>query len=76
MKFNFSFLKNNFRFLLMMNLNFFSFENLFEEMILKMIVLFLKKSSLMKEFFMTLTIIFLQNFDLKQSDAQFHHVKK
>jgi len=76
MKFNFSFLRNNFRYLLMMNLNFFSFKNLFEEMILKMIVLFLKKSSLMKEFFMTLTMIFLQNFDSKQSDAQFHHVKK
>ncbi len=47
----------------MMNLNFFSFENLFEKMILKMITFFLKKSSSMKEFFMTLAMILLRNFD-------------
>jgi len=76
MKFNFSFLRNNFRFSLMMNLNFFSFENLFEEMILEIIILFLKRSSLMKELFMTLAMILLQNFDLKQSDARLRHVKK
>jgi len=34
-------------------------------MILKMIILFLKKSSLMKEFFMTLVMILLQNFNSK-----------
>ncbi len=60
----------------MMNLNFFSFENLFEEMILEMIILFLKRSSLMKELFMTLAMILLQNFDSKQSNAQLCHVKK
>jgi len=53
----------------MMNLNFFSFENLFEEMILEMIALFLEKSSSMKEFSMTLAMTLLQNFDSKQSDA-------
>ncbi len=76
MKFNFSFLRNNFRFLLMMNLNFFSFENLFKKMILKVIVFFLKKLSSMKEFFMTLVMILLQNFDSRQSDAWLRHVKK
>ncbi len=76
MKFNFSFLRNNFRFLSTMNLNFFSFENLFEEMILEMIALFLKRSSSMKKFFMTLVMILLQNFNSKQSDAQLCYVKK
>ncbi len=47
----------------MMNSNFFSFKNLFKEVILKMIALFLEESSLMKEFFMTLVMILLQNFD-------------
>ncbi len=60
----------------MMNLNFFSFENLFKKMILKVIVFFLKKLSSMKEFFMTLVIILLQNFDSRQSDAWLRHVKK
>jgi len=46
-----------------MNSNFFSFENLFKKMILKIIILFLKESSLTKEFFMTLAMILLQNFD-------------
>ncbi len=59
-----------------MNLNFFSFENLFEKMILKMIAFFLKKSSLMKEFFIIVVMILLQNFDSKWSDAQLRHVKK
>jgi len=63
MKFNFSFLRNNFRFSSMMNLNFFFFKNLFEKMILKVIVLFLKELSSTKEFFMTLVMILLQNFD-------------
>jgi len=48
-----------------MNLNFFSFKNLFEKMILKMIIFFLEKSSSMKEFFMTLMMIFLRNFNSK-----------
>jgi len=76
MKFNFSFLRNNFRFLSTMNSNFFSFKNLFEEMILEMIVLFLKESLSTKELFMTLATTFLQNFDLKQSDARLCYVKK
>jgi len=59
-----------------MNLNFFSFENLFERMILEMIALFLKELSSMKKLFMTLVMILLQNFDSRQSDAQLHHVKK
>ncbi len=60
----------------MMNSNFFSFKNLFKEVILKMIALFLEESSLMKEFFMTLVMILLQNFDSRWSDARLHHVKK
>jgi len=59
MKFNFSFLRNNFKFSSTINSNFFSFKNLFEKMILEMIVLFLKKSSSIKEFFMTLMMILL-----------------
>jgi len=69
MKFNFSFLRNNFRFSSTMNSNFFFFENLFEKMILEMIALFLERSSSMKEFFMTLAMILLRNFDSRQSDA-------
>ncbi len=76
MKFNFSFLRNNFRFSLMMNSNFFSFKNLFKKMILKIITLFLEKSSLTKELFMTLAMTLLRNFDSKQSDARLRHVKK
>jgi len=63
MKFNFSFLRNNFKFSSTMNSNFFSFENLFEKMILEIIALFSKKSSSMKELFMTLAMTFLRNFD-------------
>jgi len=53
----------------MMNLNFFSFENLFKEVILKVIVLFLERSSSTKELFMILAMILLRNFNSKQSDA-------
>ncbi len=76
MKFNFSFLRNNFRFSLMMNSNFFSFKNLFKKIILKIITLFLEKLSLTKELFMTLAMTLLRNFDSKQSDARLRHVKK
>jgi len=48
-----------------MNSNFFSFENLFKEMILEVIALFLEELSSTKKFSMTLAMIVLRNFDSK-----------